>query len=230
MTYVKTQSDFPDQPLDPHEAELGLRHRDIDHMLEILSDPQSPRPNRLKAFRFLKEVIPDHEQYVAKHGAIPIITAYLYDQPKGLVLHAISALVSLVLTEDLAKMLSAEVSRVLEFIDPEEEASLRFESATLLRIIAEFTWPIRKFVAEPGPSRLVRAMSGRQSDVLFIEQMFGLLSRVANAAIVRTTLCDSMEFLMLLVRSFTNVASRHRAIILASTIAMDPTHKAKLDC
>jgi hypothetical protein len=228
MTYLVTQSDHPDQPLEPNEAQLGLKHRDIIHMLEILRNPATPRPNKLKAFRLLKEVLPDHEQHAFQHQAVPVITPYLYDSHKGLVLLAVSCLVSFVLTEDLAKSLSTEVSRLLEFIDPEEESPLRLESATLLRIIVEFTGPIREFVSEPGPSRLLRAISSRQTDVPFIHEMFGLLSRLANTAAVRTPLCGSIEFLMLLIRSFANVQLRQRSIILASTIAMDPTHSAKL--
>jgi hypothetical protein len=228
MSYVFTQSDRPDDPLDPHEAQLGLRHRDIIHMLEILANPDSPRPNRMKALRLLKEVLPDHEQFAAKQNALSIITPYLYNQHKGLILLSVSCLVSFISTEDLARSLSTEVSRLIEFIDPDEEAPLRLESATLLRIIAEFTGPVRGFVIEPGPARLLRAISGRQSDVLFIDQMFGLLARVANSTPVRTILCESTEFLMLLVRSFSNLTLRHRCVILASTLAIDPLHKATL--
>jgi hypothetical protein len=79
-----------------------------------------------------------------------------------------------------------EVSRLLAVIDPEEEPPLKLESGALLRIIAEFTWPIREFVTEPGPSRLLHAISGHQSEVAFIDETFGLLSRLANAAPVRS--------------------------------------------
>jgi hypothetical protein len=228
MNYIRLHSDRPEEPLDPHEAQLGLRHRDVVHMLEILGEPSAPRADKIKAFRLLKEVLPDHEQHAAQHSAVQIITPYLYNSHKGLILQAVSCLVSFVLTEDLAKALTTEVSRVLAFIDPDEELPLRLESAKLLRIIAEFTGPIREFVTEPGPSRLLRAISGRQSDTAFIDEMFGLLSRLANASPVRIPLCNSIEVMMLLVRSFSNTALRQRAIILASNIAMDHTHAAKI--
>jgi hypothetical protein len=228
MTYLWTQSDRPDQPLDPYEAQLGLKHRDVIHMLELLRDSQCPRPNQLRALRLLKEVLPDHEQHAAKYDAVQVLTPYLYCSHKGLILHTVSCLVSFVLTEDLALTLSTAVSRLLEFIDPGEETPLRLETATLLRIIAEFTGPIREFVTEPGLARLLRAISGRQTDLSFVDEMFGLLSRLANHATVRVPLCNSIEFMTLLVRSFSIVRLRQRSIILASTIAMDPSHAAKL--
>jgi hypothetical protein len=54
-----------------------------------------------------------------------------------------------------------EVSRLLAVIDPEEEPPLKLESGALLRIIG-------------------------QSEVAFIDETFGLLSRLANAAPVRS--------------------------------------------
>jgi hypothetical protein len=51
MSYLYTQSDRPNDPLDPREAQLGLLHREVIHMLTILAIPDSPRANRLKAFR-----------------------------------------------------------------------------------------------------------------------------------------------------------------------------------
>lgn len=57
---------------------------------------------------------------------------------------------------------------------------------------------------------------------------FGLLSRITNKQQIRIKLIESNDFLTLLVRSFTNSALRQVSIILASNIAMDPTHKGKI--
>jgi hypothetical protein len=81
---------------------------------------------------------------------------------------------------------------------------------------------------EPAPSEIVRSISARQTDAEFIREMFGMLSRLANTAPIRLPLCTSIEFLTMLVRSLSNPFLRNAAVLLASNIAMDPTHQGKL--
>jgi hypothetical protein len=197
-------------------------------MLEILSDEQSPRPNRVRALRLLEAVLPYHEQEAVLQNAIEIIVPYLYHAHRGLVLQALAVLSRLVETEDIAKKLIPQIPHLVALLDIQEESPLRREAARLLRLIAEFVGPVPGFLANPVPDLLVEAIANRHSDSAFVREMFGLLSRLANNQRLRAPLIQSNEFMTLLVRSFSNVNLRGVSIILASNIAMDGGHQGKL--
>lgn len=228
MSYLRTQSDMPDKILDPYEAQLGLKHRDVIHMLEILSDPQAPIPNRLKALRMLKEVLPGNQQHADQYNAIEILTPYLSHAKKSLVLNAVSCFNTLIITENLAEKMVDSIPVLIELVNPEEEIPMRYEAAHLLRIIADFLGPVTPFLSGRVPNDLVEAVSSRYSDQQTTKELFGLLARLSNKQTIRVPLMDSHEFLTLLVRSFSNIQLRSSALILASNIAMDPSNKGKI--
>jgi hypothetical protein len=217
-----------DRVFDPFEASLGLLHRDITHMLEILSDPQSPKPNRIKALRILNEVLPGREHEAEAHGAIDILRPYLMQPPNGLLLNTLVALNTLIHTEDLARKMLEDVPRIVEIIAPSLEPPLRQEAARLLRIIAEFTGPEPPFLAGSVPMAFVEAVGSRESKPEFLREAYGLLSRLTNKQNIRVPLFDSSDVLTILVRSFSDPTLLNVSIIFASNIAMDPSHRAKL--
>ncbi|OHS98820.1 hypothetical protein TRFO_01887 [Tritrichomonas foetus] len=222
------QSAPPERVFDPYEATLGLRHRDIIHMLEILSEPQAPRANKIKALRLLNEVLPGRQHEAEMNGAIDILRPYLMQPPNGLLLNTLVAFNTLINTEDLAKKMLQDIPRIVEIIAPEIEPPLRREAARLLRIIAEFVGPESPFLSGAVPKGLVAAVSDRDSQPEFLLEAYGLLSRLTNQQNIRIPLIDSNDFLTIMVRSFSKPMLRQVTIILASNIAMDPSHRGKL--
>jgi hypothetical protein len=216
-----------ERQFDPFEATLGLRHRDIMHMLEILGDPQAPKPNKIKALRILNEVLPGRQHEADMHGAIDILRPYLMQPPNGLLLNTIVAFNTLIHTDDLARKMLQDVPRIVEIIDPAIERPLRREAAKLLRLIAEFVGPEPPFLAGTVPSAFVAAVGSRESEPEFLFEAYRLLSRLTNKQSIRGPLCESSDVLTILVRSFSNPTLRHVALIFASNIAMDPLHRAK---
>lgn len=217
-----------DKPFDPFEATLGLRHRDIQHMLEILGDPQAPKPNKIKALRILNEVLPGREHEANMKGAVDILRPYLMQPPNGLLLNTLVAFNTMIITQDLAKKMLPDVPRIVEIVHPDIEPPLRREAAMLLRKIAEFVGPEPPFLAGSVPTALVASVASRESQPEFLLEAYGLLSRLTNKQNIRVPLIDSQDFLTILVRSFSNPTLRNVTIILASNIAMDPSHRGKL--
>lgn len=222
------QSAPPERVYDPFEATLGLRHRDIVHMLEILSEPQAPKSNKIKALRLLNENLPgrQHEADML-YNAIEILKPYLMQPPNGLLLNTLVCFNTLINTEDLARKMLPDVPRIVEIIAPETEPPLRIEAAKLLRIIAEFVGEESPFISGGVPKGLVAAVSDRDATPEFLREAYGLLSRLANQQNIRIPLIGSEDFLSILVKSFAKPLLRQVSIILASNIAMDPSHRGK---
>jgi hypothetical protein len=218
----------PDDPFDPYEATLGLRHRDIVHMLEILSDPQAPRANKIKALRLLDEVLPGRQHEADMHGAIDVLRPYLMQPPNGLLLNTIVVLNTLINTEDLARKLLPDVPRIVEIVHPSVEPPLRRESAKLLRIIAELVGcEPTQFREGSVPAALAAAVGSRESEPAFLFQAYGFLSRLTSKQQIRGPLIESADVLTILVRSFSNPMLRNVALMFAAGIAMDPLHRGK---
>lgn len=224
---VSTQSGPAEHVFDPFEATLGLRHRDIIHMLEILSEPQAPKANKIKALRLLNEVLPGRQHEAEANNAIEILRPYLMQPPNGLLLNTLACFNTLINTEDFARKMVQDVPRIVEIIDPEIEPPLRIEAAKLLRIIAEFVGDESHFVSGSVPKRLVAAVSDRDAPPEFLREAYGFLSRLANQQNIRIPLIGSEDFRHILVRSFSKPMLRQVSIILASNIAMDPNHRGK---
>lgn len=220
-------SSRPDRVLDPFEAILGLRHRDIIHMLEILGDPQAPKPNKIKALRLLNEVLPGRQHEADMNGAIEILRPYLMQPPNGLLLNTLVCFNTLISTELLARKMLEDVPRIVELIAPSFEPPIRREAARLLRTIAEFTGPETPFLAGSVPAAFVEAVASRESDQEFLVEAYRLLGRLTNKQNIRVPLIDSADVLSILVKSFANPTIRDAALIFASNIAMDPTHRGK---
>ncbi|KAK8882343.1 hypothetical protein M9Y10_044985 [Tritrichomonas musculus] len=222
------QSAPPERVFDPFEATLGLRHRDIIHMLEILSEPQAPRANKIKALRLLNENLPGRQHEAEMNGALDILKPYLMQPPNGLLLNTLVCFNTLINTEDLARKMLPDVPRIVEIISPDLEPPLRIEAAKLLRIIAEFVGEESPFISGGVPKGLVAAVSDHDATPEFLREAYGLLSRLANQQNIRIPLIGSEDFLSILVRSFAKPMLRQVSIILASNIAMDPSHRGKL--
>lgn len=213
---------------DPFAAQLGLRHRDITHMLEILANPQAPKASKIKSLRILAEVVPGRQHEALQLGAIDTLRPFLMQPPNGLLLNTLVVFNRLINTRDLANTITEDIPRIIELINPEIEKPIRREAAELLRIVAEFVGPVSAFQAGSVPSQLVAAVAYRDCDTDFLLQAFRLLSRLTNKQNIRVPLIDNNDFLLTLVRSFSNPQLRQAAIILASNIAMDPSSRGKL--
>ena len=225
---ISTQVTEPERVFDPYEATLGLRHRDIIHMLEILSEPQAPRPNKIKALRLLNEVLPGRQHEAEMYGAFDILRPYLMQPPNGLLLNTLVCFNKLVHTEDLARHMLPDIPRIVEIIAPEFEPPLRTEAARLLKIIAEFVGAESPFLSGAVPRELVAAVSDHEATPEFLKEAYLFLSRLVNQQNIRIPLIDSTDFLNILVKSFAKEEIREACIILSSNIAMDPQHKGKL--
>lgn len=216
------------KPFDPFEPTLGLRHRDISHMLEILSNPQAPKSSKIKALRLLVEVLPGRQHEADQKGAIEILKPFLMQEPNGLLLNTLVVFNTLINTNDLALKVLDEVPRIVELVHPEMEKPIRVEAARLLRIIAEFVGPDISFQTGSVPSQLVAAVASRDCDTDFLLEGFRLMSRITNKQSIRVPLIDNNDFLLTLVRSFSNPTLREVAFNLAANIAMDPNHRGKI--
>jgi hypothetical protein len=197
-------------------------------MLEILGDAQAPKPNKIKALRLLNEVLPGRQHDADANGAIEILRPYLMQPPIGLLLNTVVAFNTLINTDDLARKMLEDVPRIVEIIAPSFEPPLRQEAARLLRIIAEFVGPEPPFLAGSVPAAFVEAVGSRESKPEFLKEAYGFLSRLTNKQNIRVPLFDSSDVLTILVRSFSDSFLLNVAIIFASNIAMDPSHRAKL--
>lgn len=221
------QSAPPERVYDPFDPTLGLRHRDIIHMLEILNEPQAPRASKIKALRLLDENLPGRQHEAEMYGAIDTLRSFLMQPPNGLLLNTLVCFNTLINTEDLARKMLPDIPRIVEIISPEIEPPLRIEAAKLLRIIAEFVGEESPFISGGVPKGLVTAVSDRDATPEFLREAYGLLSRLANQQNIRIPLISSEDFLTILVRSFAKPMLRQVSIILASNIAMDPSHRGK---
>lgn len=230
MTSVQHIStlDPPKKIYDPFEPTLGLRHRDIQHQLEILSNAAAPKASKIKALHTLTEVIPGRQHEADMYNAIEILRQFLMQPPNGLLLNALVVFNGLINTADLAKKLIEDVPRIVELLAPEMEKPIRKEAAQLLRCIAEHLGPEVQFQSGYVPSQLAASVSYKDSDTDFLLQAFRLLSRLTNKQNIRAPLIDSTDFLRILVESISNPELRAASIILASNIAMDPTDRGKL--
>ena len=230
MTEVQQIStlDPPKKIYDPFEPTLGLRHRDIQHQLEILSSPVAPKASKIKALQMLIEVIPGRQHEADMLNAIEILRQFFMQPPNGLLLNTLVVFNSLINTVDLAKKLLEDIPRIVELIAPEMEKPIRREAAQLLRCVAEFVGPEAPFQSGFVPSQLVASVAYKDSDTDFLLQAFRLLSRLTNKQNIRAPLIDNTDFLRTLVKSFSNPELRQASIILASNIAMDTTHRGKL--
>lgn len=213
---------------DPFEPTLGLRHREISHMLEILSNPQAPKSSKIKALQLLTEVIPGRQHEADMLGIFDILRPFLMQNPNGLLLNALVVFNSLINTKDLAAKLLEDVPRIVELVHPDIEKPIRTEAARLLRSVAEYVGPEVPFQSGSVPSQLVAAVASRDCDTDFLLEGFRLLSRLTNKQNIRVPLIDNSDFLLALVRSFSNIKLRESAFILASNIAMDPSHRGKI--
>ena len=216
------------QPWDPFEPTLGLRHRDISHLLEILSNPQAPKASKIKSLHLLIEVIPGRQHEADQKGAIDILRPFLMQEPNGLLLNTLVVFNALINTKDLAQKILDDVPRIVELVHPEMEKPIRVEAARLLRVIAEYVGPEVQFQSGSVPSQLVAAVASRDCDTDFLLEGFRLLSRITNKQNIRVPLIDNNDFLLALVRSFSNQRLREAAFNLAANIAMDPSHRGKL--
>jgi hypothetical protein len=175
----------------------------------------------------LNEVLPGRQHEAEMHGVIDILRPYLMQPANGLLLNSLVAFNTLINTEDLARKLLQDIPQIVEVIEPSVEPPLRREAAKLLRIIAEFVGPEPPFLAGGVPSALVQAVGCRPIDAEFLVQAYGLMSRLANKQQIRVPLFESTDALTILVRSFSNPLLRNVALIFASNIAMDPSHRGK---
>lgn len=107
------------------------------------------------------------------------------------------------------------------------ENPLRYEAAALLRKIADLVGCETQFQAGSTPSQLVQSVAYKHSEPKFLLEAFRLLSRLVNKQNLRVPLIDSSDFLINLVRSFSNSFLRDSAINLAANIAMDPSMRGK---
>jgi hypothetical protein len=197
-------------------------------MLEILENPQAPRPNKIKALRLLDEVLPGRQHEADMHGAIEILRPFLMQPPNGLLLNTIVVFNTLINTEDLARKILPDVPRIVEIIAPSIEPPLRREAAKLLRIIAELVGcEPTQFREGSVPASLALAVGTRESEPDFLFQAYGFLSRLTSKQQIRGPLVDSSDVLTILVRSFSNPKLRNVALMFASGIAMDPLHRGK---
>ncbi|OHT07643.1 hypothetical protein TRFO_24142 [Tritrichomonas foetus] len=97
-----------------------------------------------------------------------------------------------------------------------------------MKTIAEFLGPVTPFLTGSVPKQLVEAVSSRQSTQSFLLHAFRLLSRLTNNQSIRIPLIENIDFLTILVRSFSSSDLRQAAIICSSNIAMDPSHRGKI--
>lgn len=210
------------------EARLGLWHRDVIHMLDILSSSNYPDNEKLVALRLLREVLPNRQQEAAIANAIQILTPYLYQANTGLLLNTLAVFIKYVITIPLAKSLLPDIPQIVKLLDSNNIVPIRRDSAHLLQIIADFVGPDPAFLSDNVPQDIVNALSFRDNNVQFLVPAFGILLRICNSPIIREPLLNSPIFMQSLIRGFSNSILRQETILLSSSLAMDPTHKAKI--
>ena len=210
------------------EARLGLWHRDVIHMLDILSSSNYPDNEKLVALRLLREVLPNRQQEASILNAIPILTPYLYQENTGLLLNTLAVFIIYVITVPLAKSLIPDIPQLVKLLDSNNIVPIRRDSAHLLQIIADFVGPDPAFLSDEVPQNIVNAVSFRDNNTQFLLHSFGLLQRICNSPVIRDPLINSPSFMQALVRGLSNSTLRQESILLSSNLAMDPTHKAKI--
>jgi len=210
------------------DVTIGLRHREISHLIEILSEPQSKNAQKIKALRLLHEVLPGRQQEAIFHNIIGITKDFLLQKPNGILLNTLVLYNILVNDPNTAHQLSPFIPKLVDLISPEAEVPIKMESISLLRRISSFIGPVEEFITEGLPKTLISHVSSRFNDQVFLQEAFVLISRLISSPTYMGIIIQTSSFLMLLVRSFSNISLRSPTISLASSIAMEPSHKGKI--
>ncbi|KAK8894506.1 hypothetical protein M9Y10_022940 [Tritrichomonas musculus] len=223
---------YTDKPFveqhDPYEISLGLGHREISHLLEIIYDQQATRMDKIKALRLLNDVLPGREAEAIQLHAFDALRPLLLQQNNGLLLHTLVALNTLISTIQDAEKLSSDIPRIVEVIDPENEVPLRIAAATLLSHIAELLGPIDPFIEGDVPIKIVAAAASKYSTPPLLAELFRLLSRLTNKQKVRVPLIENKDLLKVIVKSIANPDLQMLVINLAENVAMDSGNNGKL--
>lgn len=222
-----TDKPFAEQH-DPYEISLGLGHREISHLLEIIYDQQATRMDKTKALRLLNDILPGREAEAIELHAFDALRPLLLQQNNGLLLHTLIALNTLISTILDADMLTQDIPRIVEIVNPDNEVPLRIAAAALLRNIAELLGPVPQFVEGDVPIKLVAAAASKYSTQPLYAELFPLLSRLTNQQKIRVPLIESQNLLKVLVQSIQNPELQMLAINLAENVAMDSGNNGKL--
>lgn len=221
-----TDKPFAEQH-DPYEISLGLGHREISHLLEIIYDEQATRMDKIKALRLLNDVLPGREAEAIQLHAFDALRPLLLQQNNGLLLHTLVALNTLISTYQDAENLSSDIPRIVEVVDPENEVPLRIAAAALLSHIAELLGPIDPFIEGDVPIKLVAAAASKYSTTPLLVELFRLLSRLTNKQKVRVPLIENTDLLKVIVSSIPKEELQMLAINLSENIAMDSGNNGK---
>ncbi|OHT14405.1 hypothetical protein TRFO_15180 [Tritrichomonas foetus] len=222
-----TDKPFAEQH-DPYEISLGLGHREISHLLEIIYDQQATRIDKTKALRLLNDILPGREAEAIQLHAFDALRPLLLQQNNGLLLHTLIALNTLISTMYDAEQLSSDIPRIVDVVHPDNEIPLRIAAAALLRHIAELLGPIDPFIEGDVPIKLVVAAASKYSTPPLLAELFHLLSRLTNMQKVRVPLIENQDLLQVIVKSIPNPDLQMITINLAENIAMDSGHNGKL--
>ncbi|EAY20769.1 Phosphoribulokinase / Uridine kinase family protein [Trichomonas vaginalis G3] len=212
---------------DPYDTSIGYGHQEITHLLDILSDPMSPKANKIKSLRLLCNIMVGRQDEAIQHKAFNVLKPFLNQPPNSLLLHSLIALTVLCDTKEHSMVLVPEIPRIVEIVHPDVEVPLRLEAAKLLRRMSEFVGPIDQFNEGKIPSALVEATAFKDSSQEFLLEMFYLLSRLTNIQKVRVPIISSQPLLEVIVKSVSNPFLRDAAVLLACNIAMDKSHHGK---
>jgi hypothetical protein len=223
---------YPDKPFkeqhDPYEISLGLGHREIAHLIEIIAYLQAPKPSKIKALRLLTEVLPGRQSEALQFDPVTPLRALLRQpQPNGLVLYSLVCLDTLVDTIADAQVLAPDIPPIVDILAPNNEPPIRIAAATLLRHLADLLGPVRSFIDGNVPIKIVDAAASPLTTLELLPQLFDLLSRLTNVQDVRVPLIANQGLLEVIVRSIKDPLLQPKAVNLAENIAMDISHAGK---
>lgn len=221
-----TDAPFIEQ-YDPHEISLGNGRREIQHVLEIIYDPQSNRPAKTKALRLLVDLLPGREEEAIQLDAFEVLRPLLLQPPNSILLYTLIALEKLISTPDHACVLIDDIKRIVEILNPEVEIPLRVAAGSLLRHMAELTGPIEAYFKDDLPSQIVTAAASEFTTKPLLTELFRLLSRLTNHQKVRIPIIENDSLLEKIVKSVTDAELRTGALDLANNVAMDSSHNGK---
>lgn len=212
---------------DPYDTSIGYGHQEITHLLDILSDPMSPKANKIKSLRLLCNIMVGRQDESIQHKAFNVLKPFLNQPPNSLLLYSLIALTVLCDSKEHSMVLVPEIPRIVEIVHPDVEVPLRLEAAKLLRRMSEFVGPVDEFNEGKIPAALVDATAAKECSQDFLLEMFYLLSRLTNIQKVRVPIISSQPLMEILVKSVSNPFLRDAAVLLASNIAMDKSHHGK---
>ena len=213
---------------DPFEISLGYGHQEINHLLDIISDSQSPKKSKIKSLKLLYDILSGREDEAFQLHCFDILKPFLLQPTNSLLLNCLLVLSKLITRIDQAKLIITEIPRLIEIIHPDNEIPFRIAACSLLRQISELLGPIEQFTEGNIPILITSSISSNLSTKPFLFEAFRFLSRLVNIQKVRVPVISSIELLQKIVNSISDEYLQSEAINLSNNISMDKSHRGKL--